>query len=723
MAYYPEWGIYGKAFNVNQIPTNQITHILYAFMLPNPSQADYDLWKANWAFPAKPYTPPPTVPEGTLVAQDKYANDINIAALKTLKSQNPNIKVIISVGGWSMSFNFSTVFANSTLRNNFVTSAVNFVVSNGFDGIDIDWEYPGKQGIGFNHVSPNDPANLALALRELRAEFIRKSPSKTYILAIALGTSQDVIASHKNVHPYVDFINAMTYDYAGAWGNGGHLAGLYYNPVAKDMDPQWNASSAIKNILNIGCPANKINLGLPLYARGWKKIIPYDKSLPLFGTSVAGPATTYSGAAGEPGLTDWKDMVKVINTNGHTQYYDSVAKAYFTHNSTSGETWSFDTPESIATKTQYSLDSKLAGIFVWEITEDTRDGVKNLLTTAVTVLNSADTNTNNLVVALELTQTSVSNGTGKITITNNGAAQTNWSFALTTNNFVISALNPFVLTGTGNNITISAPINQPVLGTGQTLEGTFVFTGSNNFSVTTTSSEVTTMLSVIPYVPPVTYDLTVTLQSTQSWTGNPSGGNGTITITNNTNSPINNWSFKLTTNFIIKNFWVLTMTGAGNSIIVGPPAWNSVLGAKQSITSGFEYIGSTFTTATSTTPGVKVIIIPNNNGNNSGPLNFRVAIKSTQFWGTGGNGQISITNNGTTPITNWSFGLTTNNFTIDSLWSLSMTKTSNGITVGPPLWSQTINAGATLTSGFGYTANSSILSASTATPGVVLVLN
>lgn len=729
--YYPEWAIYKKDFTVDKIPVNQITHIFYAFMLPNPNQADYTLWKNNWAFPMVPYDP--TVPEGILVAQDAYANEINIPALRELKVRNPHIKILISVGGWSMSFNMSNVFSNPTTRKNFVTSAVDFIIKNGFDGIDLDWEYPGKQGIGFNHVSPNDPIYLALTLQELRSEFVRKLPNKNHLLTIAMGCSPDVIQLHKNVHPYVDYINAMTYDFAGAWGDGGHLAGLYNNPAAGSGNSEWNVSSAIQNILNTGFPANKINLGLPFYGRGWKKIVPNDPNLPIFGPSVGGDANTYSGGAGEPGLTNWKDLVNVVNKNGLTQYYDPIAKAYFAHNISTGETWSYDTPETIANKTRYALEKTLAGVFVWEITQDAPDVANNLLTSVVNVLNSAGGDNPpvdpifKLEVKLILTQTSLNGGTGKISISNIGTTQTNWSIALTTNNFVIDNATQFIYKNLGNNnITISAPANQAVLFAGQTIDGTFTYSGTNNYSANSNTNGAVVYLTFIPFVPPVNNtNLSVVLTSTNSWTGNPAGGNGTITITNNSNSNLANWSFQLTTDdFIIQSFWNLTMIGTGKSIVVKPPGYSTTLGPNQSITSGFGYTGSSFTKASTDTPGVKLTIVSNSNdGNEINELNFKVNIKNSQFWGAGGNGQIVITNNSDKPISNWSFTLETKNFIIQSFWSLGMKGSGNSIIVIPPSWGSTIAPGISITSGFGYIGTNPKLVATTTTQGVNIVLN
>ena len=163
--YFSEWSIYGRNFSVEQIPVNNLTHIVYAFMLPNPNQNDFNIFKKNNSSLILPYYPPPGKPEGSLIAHDEYANKINITKLKTLKKTNPNIKILISIGGWTLSWTFSKIMKDKTLRTNLISSSVDFIIKNGFDGIDIDWEFVGKQGIGFNYVDEkNDGPNFVIFL-------------------------------------------------------------------------------------------------------------------------------------------------------------------------------------------------------------------------------------------------------------------------------------------------------------------------------------------------------------------------------------------------------------------------------------------------------------------------------------------------------------------------------------------------------------------------------
>ncbi len=238
--------------------------------------------------------------------------------------------------------------------------------------------YPGVQGIGYNYVDPvNDTPNLIKFLKELRVEFDLRSPNKHLEITAAVGATTEVIRSYSGTAPYFDYILAMTYDYAGSWSSGGHLAGLYYNPASL-KNSSSNVDSTITNLLNAGFLKNKIIMGIPLYGTGWKKIVPTNPALPIFGQSVSGGA----------GTKEWRELRGVIGQNGLTRYYDSVAHAAFVHNSSTGETWSYDDPATVKEKAQYVERRGLAGVMFWQISGDTRDGQDSLISTAVTELKS-----------------------------------------------------------------------------------------------------------------------------------------------------------------------------------------------------------------------------------------------------------------------------------------------------------------------------------------------
>src|SRR5665213_1486350 len=118
--------------NTNQIEAKKLTHINYAFV---------DI-KNNRAWLHREAT-----------------DTINFRHLVQLKRQNPALKILISIGGWTWSGKFSDAVLTDTARQAFAASAVDIVKRFDMDGIDIDWEYPGRPGFAGNVYRPEDKQN------------------------------------------------------------------------------------------------------------------------------------------------------------------------------------------------------------------------------------------------------------------------------------------------------------------------------------------------------------------------------------------------------------------------------------------------------------------------------------------------------------------------------------------------------------------------------------
>jgi chitinase len=488
--YFTEWSIYDRKFSVDQIKANQLTHVLYAFMLPNPSQEDYTILKDGYPFPPNPYNP--STPEATLIHHDGYEGPNNMAKLKQLKLQYPHLKVLVSIGGWTLSWTLSKIAANDTLRQRLVQTAVKFIVDNGLDGLDVDWEYPGKKGEPYNYVDPiNDKTNLLRLLGDLRAEMNAKSAKKLE-LTCAVGCDPLVIKNYKGAAPYLDYILLMTYDFAGDWGDGGHQTAIYNNPAGTD-DPQWNVHAAVNNVILAGFSKTQICVGSPMYGRGWAKIVPTDVKLPIYGKSVSGPGVSYSGTAGEPGLSSYRHLIDAVGKNGLTRYYDPIAKAVYAHNLTTGETWTYEDEQTLGDRVKYILDNDLGGIMFWELSDDTRDGTRNLLQRAVNLLNSTSTTTTTTTTSTSSTSTTTTTSTTTSTTT------------------------------TPSTTTTTTPSTSTTTSTTTTTPSTTTTTTSTTTTTTTTSTTTTTT---------TTPSTTTTTTSTTTTPSTPSA-NVTITLTNN----------------------------------------------------------------------------------------------------------------------------------------------------------------------------------------------
>jgi chitinase len=214
----------------------------------------------------------------------------NFAQLTALRNSNPRLTVLVSVGGWLWSTNFSDMVLTTESRRVFEDSAMEFLARYDLDGLDIDWEYPGLPGAGHPYRA-EDKQNFTALLAELRARFdseAKKTHRRLY-LTIAMGAGDDVIAhtDMRKVARCVDTVNLMTYDYyeADSDATTGHHAPLFADPA----DPKKASSDeTVRDYEKAGVPANKILLGVPFYGRAWGEV--EDKNHGLFqpGKNVAG---------------------------------------------------------------------------------------------------------------------------------------------------------------------------------------------------------------------------------------------------------------------------------------------------------------------------------------------------------------------------------------------------------------------------------------------------
>lgn len=168
------------------------------------------------------------------------ANPERLASMVDLKKDNPELKVLLSIGGWG-SGRFSEMAADSVLRNSFAADCRRVVDEYGLDGIDIDWEYPGSNAAGISS-SADDKANYTLLMRD-----IRKHIGDDKLLTLASSAGAEYI-DFVSILPYIDFVNVMSYDMAQA---PNHHSALYAGEVAKGLTTDY----AVKAHINLRCAA------------------------------------------------------------------------------------------------------------------------------------------------------------------------------------------------------------------------------------------------------------------------------------------------------------------------------------------------------------------------------------------------------------------------------------------------------------------------------------
>lgn len=288
----------------------------------------------------------------------KEATDtINFRNLNLLKKQNPALKILISIGGWTWSGRFSDAVLTDTSRLGFATSAVDIIKKYDMDGIDIDWEYPALPGDQGNIYRPEDQQNYTLMFKELRRQLdsLQKQTGKKYLLTTAVGAFKGFIehTEMNKVQQYLDYINLMTYDFSGGKIASHHTA-LY---ESRAYEAHNNADNAVTLFMAAGVPADKLVMGIAFYGKV-SVLAPGAKGL---GDSVA----TYSRGWGYTIIKD--SILKIPEFKVHR---DRPAKADYIYNASTRQFITFDDEWSVKKKCKYARHKKMAGVMFWEYNDD-----------------------------------------------------------------------------------------------------------------------------------------------------------------------------------------------------------------------------------------------------------------------------------------------------------------------------------------------------------------
>jgi chitinase len=290
-----------------------------------------------------------------------FAEDAkNFALLQELKRQNPSLQVLVSVGGWLWSTNFSEVSLTPDSRKVFVQSVIEFLQQFELDGLDVDWEYPGMTGAG-HPFREQDKENFTRLLKELRQRFDRetKRTHRKLYLSIAAGASVEYLdhVEMRKVQRYVDTINLMAYDYyePGSDKTTGHHAPLFRS----DADPKRiSGDGSVKAMERAGVPAAKILLGVPFYGHVWSEVD--DVNHGLF----------RQGAKASAGYASYAVITTTMLGHGFTRYWDPIASVPYLYSPDKKLFVSYEDGQSLAVKCKYVLTRKLGGVMFWDYAGD-----------------------------------------------------------------------------------------------------------------------------------------------------------------------------------------------------------------------------------------------------------------------------------------------------------------------------------------------------------------
>ena len=313
----------GNGETIKQYPVEKLTHIIYSFL---------------------------KLQNDTLT----FRNDtqkIHVQQLVELKKDHPQLKIMVSLGGWGGCAPCSELFASAEHRNNFAKTTVALFKQYNIDGLDLDWEYPVIEGYPGHAYSDADKNNFTELVKAIRNEM-----GSGFLLSFAAGGFTSYLERSIDwnaVMPLVDFVNLMTYDLVSGYSKTtGHHTLLYDYKAG-----QQSTRKCVDWLLNKNIDPGKLIIGAAFYARVWENVENVDHGL-------------Y-----QPG--NFKQSVVYKNFSsyfsdslGYKYYWDRKAKAPFQYSSSRKTFATFDDKSSIKAKTKFIRRRKLGGIMFWELSQD-----------------------------------------------------------------------------------------------------------------------------------------------------------------------------------------------------------------------------------------------------------------------------------------------------------------------------------------------------------------
>ncbi|MEU5658138.1 glycoside hydrolase family 18 protein [Streptomyces sp. NPDC047737] len=390
VGYFTQWGVYGRDFQVKDLDTSgtaaKLTHINYAFGNVSP---EGECFTGNvpgeadaWADYARPLDAAGSVDGVADTGTQPLAGNFN--QLRELKAKHPGLKVMISLGGWSWSTHFSDAARTAASRKALVKSCIDLYIKGNlpvdgarggegaaaglFDGIDLDWEWPGSAGDTDTVHRPEDKRNFTALVHEFRTQLdaharsSRKGKPKHYELSAFVPTAPAKIDAGFDVPRIMrdfDFVNLQGYDF--------HVSGeaTTAQQSALYAKGDFSVDQTVRDWIRRGAPARKLVMGMPFYGQGWTGVTGGGDGL---GQPAAAPApATYAA-----GYEDYKALKKLAGSgkfevhrdarNGHAWLFDGSTL------------WTYDDPSVLRAKTSYIRDRGLGGAMFWSLDGDTDDG-------------------------------------------------------------------------------------------------------------------------------------------------------------------------------------------------------------------------------------------------------------------------------------------------------------------------------------------------------------
>lgn len=280
------------------------------------------------------------------------------------RAHEAGAEVMPSIGGWTLSDNFPGIAASPAKRDNFAEQCVELIEAYDFDGIDLDWEYPGYED---HSGTPEDTVNFTLLLQAIRTKLnlLGSFRGRYYKLTAALPCGPDKIEKIQvsQIANILDELNLMSYDLHGAWDALTGTNAPMFDQGWTDETPRWSVHGCVENYVDLGVPLKKMNIGLPFYGRSFKR--------------ATGMKQFHGGADDinyhlDEGSPQYFNIVKELRKMT-TYRHEKTQTQYAVFNDANGGLVSYDDPRAICDKVDYANQRGMNGFLIWEISGDMLD--------------------------------------------------------------------------------------------------------------------------------------------------------------------------------------------------------------------------------------------------------------------------------------------------------------------------------------------------------------